>query len=159
MSSGLEKPTTSKRIEGQTNGSDRKSESERNLEIPVVHGLTDRQLAACDYALSGMSMKEIAAKVGVARETIWRWFNRNALLRTHMERLRLEAHQARVDRGWVVHDKAMEIIDSALDEGDVPTAIAVVRLPRFTATLPEEAHMPELKEPDLSGKDVTPPTE
>src|SRR5687767_7350718 len=131
MSNDLEKQVTSKKIQGDTEGVDRQGEPDEELQIPDFHGLSDKQLAACDYVVSGMPKKEIAAKVQVSRETIWRWFNQNPLVRNHLRRLRLEAHQARVDRDWIVHDKAMDVIEEALEEGDVPTAIAVARLPRY----------------------------
>jgi hypothetical protein len=153
MSSHLEKQVASNQIRSDAEGVDRKGEPEEGLRIPDLHGLSDKQLVACDYAVSGMPKKEIAAKVQVRRETIWRWFNQDPLVRNHLRRLRLEAHQARVDRDWIVHDKAMDVIELALEEGDVPTAIAVARLPRYTGALPEQAHMPELSEPDLSNQD------
>jgi transposase len=153
MSSQLGKQVASMQTRSDTEGVDQQGEPAGALEIPDLHGLSDKQLAACDYVVSGMPQKEIAAKVQVRRETIWRWFNQDPLVRNHLRRLRLEAHQVRVDRDWIVHDKAMDVIEEALEEGDVPTAIAVVRLPRYRGALPEQAHMPQLSEPDLSNQD------
>jgi hypothetical protein len=79
-------------------------------------------------ALEGkLRFEEIAKEVGVARETLWRW-RKNPAFRVALARLRAVRHQRRVDRFWRLQDRAFDVAEESLDEGDPRMAIDLIRL-------------------------------
>jgi hypothetical protein len=89
--------------------------------------LTEPQLRAVELLVQGGRPGVVAEKVGVARETLWRW-RKLAAFNDHLVRLRYELHAARVDRIWALTDKAYDVVEEHLDEGDPRVAIDLLRL-------------------------------
>jgi hypothetical protein len=92
-----------------------------------IAGLTERQLRAVELLVQGGKPGAVAEKVGIARETLWRWRKLPAF-NAHLVRLRYELHAARVDRIWALTDKAYDVVEEHLDEGDPRVAIDLLRL-------------------------------
>lgn len=92
-----------------------------------IAGLTEPQLRAVELLVQGGKPGAVAEKVGVARETLWRW-RQLPTFRDHLVRLRYEFHAARVDRIWALTDKAYDVVEEHLDEGDPRVAIDLLRL-------------------------------
>jgi hypothetical protein len=82
-----------------------------------IAGLTEPQLRAVELLVQGGRPGAVADKVGVARETLWRW-RKLAAFKDQLVRLRYELHAARVDRIWALTDKAYDVVEEHLDEGD-----------------------------------------
>ena len=93
----------------------------------VVEGLTDKQLQAIELLVQGARPGVVAYKVGVARETLWRWRQRPEF-RRHLELLRYELHASRVDRIWTLVDKAYDVIEENLEEGDPQVALRLLNI-------------------------------
>jgi hypothetical protein len=92
-----------------------------------ITGLTEPQLRAVELLVQGGRPGAVAEKVGVARETLWRWRQLPAF-KDRLIRLRYELHVARVDRIWALTDKAFDVVEEHLDEGDPRVAIELLRL-------------------------------
>lgn len=92
-----------------------------------IAGLTEPQLRAVELLVQGGRPGAVADKVGVARETLWRW-RKLAAFKDQLVRLRYELHAARVDRIWALTDKAYDVVEEHLDEGDPRVAIDLLRL-------------------------------
>jgi hypothetical protein len=109
----------------------------------ITEGLTDQQLQAIELLIQGSRPGVVARKIGIARETLWRW-RQLPEFRTHLERLRYELHTARVDRVWTLVDKAYDVVEEHLDEADPQVALRLLGLAGGRLTDPGgEAGRPE----------------
>lgn len=93
----------------------------------VVEGLTDKQLQAIELLVQGIRPGVVAHRVGVARETLWRWRQRPEF-RRHIELLRYELHASRVDRIWRLVDMSYDVVEEHLEEGDPQVALRLLDL-------------------------------
>jgi hypothetical protein len=100
---------------------------------PVTEGLTDRQLEAVDMLVAGMRPGVVAKQLEMSREQLWRW-RQEPDFQSHMTRMRVEMHHARVDRMWNITDHALDVIDEHIAEGDVQVALAHMRNVGFRGT-------------------------
>jgi hypothetical protein len=89
--------------------------------------LTDQKLQAVQLLVAGTKPGVVATLVGISREQLWRW-RRDPVFDRHLQVHRLERHSTRVDRVWNMADKALDVIEEALDEGDPQAAIQLLRL-------------------------------
>ena len=103
------------------------SEEERVPERKVVEGVSDNQLQAIDLLIQGVRPGEVAHRVGVARETLWRWRQRPEF-RRQLELQRFELHASRVDRIWTLVDMAYDVVEEHLEEGDSQVALRLLGL-------------------------------
>lgn len=97
------------------------------LEPEITQGLTDQQLQAIEFLVQGLRPGIVARRVGIARETLWRWRQRPEF-RQHLERLRSELHASRVDRVWTLVDRAYDVVEEHLEEGDPQVAMRLLGL-------------------------------
>jgi hypothetical protein len=110
---------------------------------PVTKGLTDQQLQAIELLVQGTRPGVIARKIGISRETLWRW-RKLPQFRTHLDLVRYELHAARVDRIWTLVDKAYDVVEETLEEGDSQVALRLLTLAGGRLTDPSgEAGRPE----------------
>ncbi len=90
--------------------------------------LSPKQLRAIELRLRGLDLTAIAQEVGQHRVTVSRWFNGDGLVIAELaERLR-QRHDQELRRQISVRQKAMSVVEAAVDAGDVRTALAVLRL-------------------------------
>ena len=97
----------------------------RSLHKP--RALADRKLRAIDLLVAGRPLIEVAKDVDISREQLWRWRQEPEFI-TRQEQVRAEAHMARADRLWSLIDKAQDVAEESLDEGDPQLAMDVLRL-------------------------------
>ena len=91
--------------------------------------MSPRQLHAIELRLEGLGIAQIALQVGQHRATISRWFNRDTLVIAELAKRLEELHQEEHRRHANIRQKALLVVESAIDEGDLRTALAVLRLP------------------------------
>jgi Helix-turn-helix of insertion element transposase len=94
---------------------------------PITKGLTDQQLQAIELMVAGGRPGVVARQVDVDRATLWRW-RQLPEFQAHLKRVRAELHGARVDRVWTLMDKAYDVVDEHLEEGDSQVALRLLGL-------------------------------
>ena len=102
---------------------------------PMVHGLSDAKLRAVEALVSGIRPGVVAKQLNVSRETLWRWRQEPAF-RQHVQRLRVELHTARLDRMWSLVDRAFDVVEEHINEGDLQAAATLLKLTRIDPTHP-----------------------
>jgi hypothetical protein len=100
---------------------------DRDVPEPITKGLAGQQLQAIALLVQGTRPGVVARKIGIDRATLWRW-RQLPQFRGHLERLRYELHTARVDRIWSLVDKAYDVVEEHLDEGDSQVALRLLGL-------------------------------
>ena len=100
-----------------------------SLPSGLIDALTPKQLAAGPLVITGRTDVDVAAEIGVRRETVWRWKTQHAGFRAYVGFLKLIAHEARMDRIWALVDQAMDVAAECLEEGDPVVAMQILRLP------------------------------
>jgi len=95
----------------------------------TAKALTDKQLRAAELLVAGISPGIVAKDVGLSREQFWRWRTQDPAFMHHVERLRIELHESRVDRIWTLVDSALRVVGDSLEEGDPQIAMQLLRLP------------------------------
>jgi hypothetical protein len=129
--------------------------------------LTDQQKRAAELLVGGLRPGKVAIAVQISREQLWRWRSGHPGFRQYVNRLRVEFHAARVDRLWALTDKALDVVEEQLDEGDPQTAMGLLRLAggRFSEPTPDPADVADAPQgaprapsqeglPDLSRKSI-----
>ena len=86
--------------------------------------LTSQQLAAVELIITGRTDKEVAAKTGVARETVSRWRHQNPLFIAEVNRRRLDVWKAKRERLSHLGARALDVLEQKLQAGDVRVALA-----------------------------------
>jgi hypothetical protein len=109
----------------------------------VVHGLSDAKLQAVVMLVAGDRPGVVAKRLGVSRETLWRW-TQDPAFRQHKQRLRVALHVSRIDRTWALVDKSLDVIEQHLSEGDLQAATTLLRLAQLNPSValpdgPEDA--------------------
>ena len=89
--------------------------------------LTPQQLAAVELLVAGRSDVEVAAKVGVTRETVNRWRNWNPLFVATLNELRLDLWKATRERVRHLNGKALDVIETHLQGGSLKAALALLK--------------------------------
>ena len=90
--------------------------------------LSEKQLMAIDLILSGKVDREVAEAVGVSRSTISDWRNGNYVFQAELNKRRREIQEAGRERLRRIRNKALDTVEKAIEEGDVKTALEILRL-------------------------------
>ena len=89
----------------------------RKFQIPE---LTNEQIKAADLLLAGMSVTDTAGEIGVTRETVSRWRNKNSAFIAYTNQARLELYAANQDEMNRLVGRALDTLGVLLDsENDV----------------------------------------
>jgi len=88
--------------------------------------LSPKQEKALQSLLLGDSATDAAAAVGVHRTTLHRW-QQDPTFQAAMNRERLDLRSSANARLQNMQEKAIEVVDKALDGGDVRSALSVLR--------------------------------
>ena len=88
--------------------------------------LSDPQVRAIDLLLLGRGVQEIADEVGVDRSTLWRWRQIPAF-QAELNRRREALWSGYTDRIRSLLKMSLEVLEMALDQGDVTTARELVK--------------------------------
>jgi hypothetical protein len=99
------------------------NKSRRN---PTVSGLSQSQELAIDSLLSGSTITAAATAAGVDRTTVHRWLADEGF-RDEYEYRRVELQSAVRDRLMALTDKAVDVLEKSLDDGDAKSALALLR--------------------------------
>ena len=89
--------------------------------------LTPRQQAAAEMLAGGSTQAAAAEAAGVTRETVGKWAGRHPGFREALGRYRLAAASEQAERAGRIRAKALEVVESALDDADLAAALAVLR--------------------------------
>ena len=88
--------------------------------------LSDRQLLAVDALLAGATHSEAAETAGVHRCTVTGWANHHIRFITELNQRRHQRDQASADLLRKLVHSSLELIETAINEGDVKAAIALL---------------------------------
>ena len=96
-------------------------------QIPGGSRLSVEQLNAIDVLVQGRSEQDTAETVGVARETVTRWRNDNPHFTAELNRQRRLIWSDSHDRLRALASKAVDTLETSLDEGDSRVALEVLK--------------------------------
>jgi hypothetical protein len=132
--------------------------------------LSIEQQNAVDHLLQGRSDRAVAEEVGVSRQTVWEWRNKDPLFIAELNRQRSEMwHEAR-ERLKSLANRALDVVELQLGSSDPKASLAAARyvlqgtrllgdtdLPMSGLTTPEGVVMARLRreakqELEASGK-------
>lgn len=95
---------------------------------PEKSFLTPRQAGVADLLATGSSVTAAAEVVGVARQTVSEWLNRNYVFRAELNRRRNELWAERTERLRSLVPKALDVLEHELDgEHALQAAIHTLR--------------------------------
>ena len=89
--------------------------------------LSVEQMNAIDILVQGRTDQETAETVGVARETVTRWRNDNPHFTAELNRQRRLIWGDSHDRLRALASKAVDTLETSLDEGDSRVAVEVLK--------------------------------
>jgi len=107
-----------------------KPDKSRQL-LHIAHELTIEQQNAVDLLVTGQSDREVAAAVGVSRQTVCAWRNYQPWFRAELNRRRNEVWRTSGDRLRALIPKALATLEGGLNEyaaDPVKAALAVLKL-------------------------------
>lgn len=90
--------------------------------------LSPVQLRAIALRVQGIDITEIAGEVGRDRTTVSRWFTTDPLVIEELDRRVGEQYETELQQHANLRRKAMGVIETALDGGDVRAALTILRL-------------------------------
>jgi hypothetical protein len=97
-----------------------------NPDSTARHPMTPQQELAVDLLASGKTVTEAAAAIGVSRQTVSDWLNRNADFRASLNARRQELWEAMGDRLRALLPDAVEALASELRDGNRLKAAALI---------------------------------
>ena len=89
--------------------------------------LTPRQQIAAELLAAGSTQAAAAEAAGVTRETVGKWAGNHPGFREALGHYRHAAATEQAERARRIRVKALEVVESALDDADLPAALAVLR--------------------------------
>lgn len=89
--------------------------------------LSPAQLAAIPLLLAGQSITDVAAAVGVARQTVSTWVNADAAFIAAVNAERLDLWEGHKDRLRSLVPKALDVLARGLDHADPRVSLAAAR--------------------------------
>lgn len=90
--------------------------------------LSQKQLQAIELIMTGMTDKEVAEKVGVARQTVNEWRNHNPAFIAEMNRRRKAMYEASLNRLLRLTSKSLDAIEKELENGNWKLAVEIMRM-------------------------------
>ena len=91
-------------------------------------GLSDRQSLVVDLLLQGATHSDAAAEVGIARTTVTSWANHNVHFIVEHNLRRTDRLKASADCLHALVLKALLLVESEIDGGEVGSALALLKL-------------------------------
>jgi hypothetical protein len=76
---------------------------------------------------TGMTDAEVAAAVGVVRETVWSWRNEVPLFMAELEKARQQFISGAIDKLRSTLPKAVENVVAAIEEGNLKASLELLR--------------------------------
>ena len=103
------------------------NETNGDLGLPLAAVLSDKKIRAAELITTGLKYIQVAEQTDISVEQLWRWRQQPEFQR-FLSRLRLDRHQARVNRIWSLGDIALDVVGESLQEGDPQTAMQLLKL-------------------------------
>ena len=97
-------------------------------------GISAAQLRSIEMLLTGMSVTQIAQKIGIDRKTLYEW-RKNPVFQAEYNRRMMEASEAMDQRLRRLSDKAVDVVEKHLSEGSLQAATALLKL---VAAMPKQ---------------------
>lgn len=110
----------------------------------MTEKLNDKQLKAINFILSGLTDQETADKVGVSRETVNTWKNKNYNFKAELNKRRNALTTALQDKQREILVKAYKVLEKSLDEQldsgemDIKTALDIIKSFKLDCNVLEE---------------------
>lgn len=101
--------------------------SETTEKSQNITNLSVEQLNAIDLLVQGLADREVAEKVNVARETVTRWRNENAVFQAELNRKRQEIWGAAANKLKCLVTQAVDVLETELQSGNLKAAIEVLK--------------------------------
>ena len=101
-------------------------ENAQIFEIPDP-GISAAQLRAIEMLLSGVPVTKAARQLGIARRTLFDW-RKNPVFQAELNRRTMEASEAMDQRLRRLSEKAADVVEKHLNEGNLQAATALLRL-------------------------------
>lgn len=115
--------------------------------------LSGKQIKAVECIMAGLTDTETAQKIGVTRETVNTWKNKDFNFKAELNKQRNDILKSMQDRQREITAKAYNIINKYLDDQlesdhvDVKTALDIIKSFKVQSpTLEEDAEIIQLKE-------------
>jgi len=89
--------------------------------------LSQEQQNAIEHLLQGKSDRAVSEAVGVARQTVWEWRNRDPLFIAELNRQRSEMWNEARERLKTLANRALDVVESQLDSGDPKSSLAAAK--------------------------------
>jgi transposase-like protein len=89
--------------------------------------LTPQQELAINLLAIGKTITEAANEIGVTRQTVSEWRNRNPVFEAALNERREELWSAISDRLRALLPKSLSVLEQAVERGDLRAAIAILR--------------------------------
>lgn len=90
--------------------------------------LSEKQYQAIDLILQGLTDEEVASRVGVARQTVNKWKNKNTEFIVELTKRRKEIHDAAKDKLIRLASKAIDTLEQEVEAGNWKVALEVLRM-------------------------------
>ena len=103
------------------------TKSNESSQMSAGSRLSVEQLNAIDILVQGRTDQETAETVGVARETVTRWRNDNPHFTAELNKQRRLIWGDSHDRLRALASKAVDTLETSLDEGDSRVAVEVLK--------------------------------
>jgi hypothetical protein len=89
--------------------------------------LSIEQENAIDHLLQGKSDRAVAETVGVSRQTVWEWRNRDPLFIAELNRQRVELWSEARQRLKSLANRALDVVETQIDSDDPKAALAAAK--------------------------------
>jgi hypothetical protein len=114
--------------------------SRQNPTNPDVsrYALTPQHETAVDLLAAGSNLTEAAEKVGVTRQTVSEWVNRNPAFQAALNRRRQELWAEASDKLRGLLPAALALLEQDVEGGNLKAAVAVLRSAGLDRLLPPQ---------------------
>ncbi len=118
--------------------------------------LTSQQEAAVDFLAVGNTVTQVADAVGVARQTVSEWRNRNATFQAAVNSRGLELWAGFQGRLRALLPKAVDVLERSLDEDGKPARDAAVQVLRACGlySLPPPSGFTTTEDIEIAGREA-----
>lgn len=89
--------------------------------------LSQEQQNAIEHLLQGKSDRAVSEAVGVTRQTVWEWRNRDPLFIAELNRQRSEMWKEARERLKTLANRALDVVVSQLDSDDPKASLAAAK--------------------------------
>jgi DNA-binding XRE family transcriptional regulator len=103
------------------------SMNHKSSQKPTFRPLSIEQKNAVDLLITGATDAEVAAAVGVSRETIWSYRNEHPVFMAELQRARADLFRQPIERLRSLALKAVANIEQAINDGDVRASFELLK--------------------------------